>query len=73
MKDNSAPEKIFNWLDSPLSVARFYGGCTYKGCTYNIDYEGEGQPLVRADILKKVAKIRKHQSAIPKFQQEKLI
>ena len=69
-KQDDSPEKIFGWLDSQLSVARHYGGCTYKGRTYKIDYDGEGQPLVREDILKKLVKIRKHQASIPKFQKE---
>lgn len=27
-----APERIHNWLDSQLSIARFYGGINFTGC-----------------------------------------
>lgn len=64
------PEKIFGWQDGYLSIASFYGGCTYKGCKYIIDTKGYGQPLVREDVMKKLLKARKHQASIPKFQQE---
>jgi hypothetical protein len=54
-----APEKIYGWLDSQLSVARFYGGITFQGQGYRIDMADKDQPLVRVDILeaeKKAAK-----------------
>jgi hypothetical protein len=47
----SAPEKIYGWLDSQLSVARFYGGITFQGYSYVIDMNDSKQPLVRKDIL----------------------
>jgi hypothetical protein len=47
-----APEKIYGWLDSQLSVARFYGGITFQGHSYVIDINDPKQPLVRQDILK---------------------
>jgi hypothetical protein len=47
----SAPEKIYGWLDSQLSVARFYGGITFQGYSYVIDMNDPKQPLVRKDIL----------------------
>jgi len=47
------PERIYGWLDSHLSIARYYGGCTYNGHRYVIAVDEEGQPLVRADVLKK--------------------
>jgi hypothetical protein len=46
-----APEKIYGWMDSQLSVARHYGGCTYQGHAYKVDYNDIDQPLVRSDIL----------------------
>lgn len=47
-----APEKIYGWLDSQLSVARFYGGITFQGHSYVIDMEDPDHPLVRRDVLK---------------------
>jgi hypothetical protein len=47
----NAPEKIYGWLDSQLSVARFYGGITFQGYSYVIDMADPEQPLVRKDIL----------------------
>ena len=52
MKERT-PERIYNWLDSQLSLARHYGGCKYNGADYVIAYDEEGQPLVRSDLLKK--------------------
>jgi hypothetical protein len=48
----NAPEKIYGWLDSQLSVARFYGGITFQGHSYVIDMEDPDHPLVRRDVLK---------------------
>jgi hypothetical protein len=48
----NAPEKIYGWLDSQLSVARFYGGITFCGYSYVIDLKDKDQPLVREDIFK---------------------
>jgi hypothetical protein len=59
----NAPEKIYGWLDSQLSVARFYGGITFQGHSYVIDMNDPKQPLVRQDILdlekKKKRKVKK--------------
>lgn len=46
-----APERIYNWLETQLSIARFHGGCTYQGQSYYIGRTEPGAPLVRADIL----------------------
>lgn len=46
-----APERIYGWLDSQLSIARHYGGMTYQGHSYTIAHNEEGQPLVRVDVL----------------------
>lgn len=54
-----APERIHNWLDSQLSVARFYGGITFNGHDYTIAPNEPGCPLVRADVLVREAKERK--------------
>lgn len=47
------PERIYDWQHSHLSIARHYGGCRYNGAKYFIAYAEEGQPLVRADVLKR--------------------
>lgn len=45
------PERIYHWLDSQLSIARFYGGCRYMGHDYVIEFGKPGDPLVRLDVL----------------------
>lgn len=52
----TAPERIYGWLDSQLSIARFAGGCTFNGHKYTIAMQEDGQPLVRWDVLQKEAK-----------------
>lgn len=47
----SAPDRIWGWRDSQLSIARHYGGCDYNGLYYVIDEATEGQPLVRLDVI----------------------
>lgn len=54
-----APERIHNWLDSQLSIARFYGGIHFRGASYVIAFNEPGQPLVRKDVLAREAKARK--------------
>lgn len=46
-----APERIYGWLDTQLSIARHYGGLTYNGKHYVVAYNEEGAPLVRSDVL----------------------
>jgi hypothetical protein len=53
------PEKIYGWLNSQLSIARFYGSCTFNGHTYVIDETDPDKPLVRQDVLKSKKKERK--------------
>lgn len=45
-----APERIYGWRDSQLSIARFYGGLRYNGHSYVIAFDEEGEPLVRLDV-----------------------
>jgi hypothetical protein len=52
------PERIYGWLQSQLSIARHYGGMTYQGQHYQIDYHTKGEPLVRSDVLAREAKAR---------------
>lgn len=54
-----APERIHGWLNTQLSIARFYGGCNFNGKSYLIAYKEEGQPLVREDVLKRELKAKK--------------
>ena len=53
------PPRIYHWLDSQLSVARFAGSITINGVTYVLAMHEEGQPLVRQDVLVAEAKARK--------------
>ena len=51
-----APERIYNWLNSQLSIARFAGSISINGVTYIVATHEEGQPLVRQDVLVAEAK-----------------
>lgn len=53
------PERIYGWLDTQMSIARHYGGLTYQGHSYTIAANEDGQPLVRADVLAREAKVAK--------------
>ena len=53
------PPRIYNWLDSQLSVARFAGSISINGVTYIVATHEEGQPLVRQDVLAAEAKAKK--------------
>ena len=54
------PPRIYNWLNSLLSVARFAAGSiTINGVTYVVATHEEGQPLVRQDVLMAEAKAKK--------------
>lgn len=53
MMQDDAPERIYGWLNTQMSIARFYGGLTYKGHTYVIAVNEPDQPLVRKDLIKK--------------------
>jgi hypothetical protein len=59
MSTTKPPEKIYGWLNTQLSVARYYGGCTYDGHPYRIDMQDPDRPLVRVDVLTAEAKARK--------------
>ena len=52
------PERIYNWLDSQLSIARFAGSISINGATYVVALHEEGQPLVRQDVLMAEAKAK---------------
>lgn len=53
------PERIYNWLNSRLSIARFAGSITINGTVYIVAMHEEGQPLVRQDVLAAEAKAKK--------------
>ena len=53
------PPRIYNWLDSQLSIARFAGSITINGVTYVVATHEEGQPLVRQDVLMAEANAKK--------------
>lgn len=54
-----APEKIYGWRDTQLSIARHYGGMKFHGASYLIDVNDPDQPLVRQDIMQAEIKARK--------------
>ena len=53
------PERIYHWLNSQLSIARFAGSIRINGVTYVVATHEEGQPLVRQDVLAAEAKAKK--------------
>ena len=53
------PPRIYNWLDSQLSIARFAGSIRINGVTYIVAPNEEGQPLVRQDVLAAEEKAKK--------------
>ena len=58
------PPRIYNWLNSQLSIARFAGSITINGVTYIVATHEEGQPLVRQDVLlEQVATTPAHEDA----------
>ena len=56
--DHPTP-RIYHWLNSQLSIARFAGSITINGATYIVATHEEGQPLVRQDVLMAEAKAKK--------------
>ena len=58
------PERIYQWMDTQLSIARHYGGCKYNGADYVIAYNEEGHPLVRADLLRKPKRAKKKSAQV---------
>lgn len=67
-KPPKPPEKIYGWLDTQLSIARYYGSCTYQGHSYQIDMQDPDRPLVRQDVLAAEAKARKEAAKASKAQ-----
>jgi hypothetical protein len=52
----NAPDRIYGWLDTQMSIARYWGGLTYMGHSYYVAPTEKGAPLVRADVLSREAK-----------------
>jgi hypothetical protein len=44
MTSQTPPERIHGWLNSHLSIARFYGGIDLHGHQYVIAEDEPGQP-----------------------------
>ena len=68
------PHRIYGWLNSQLSIARFYGGIELNGKSYAIRYDLEGQPLeeiVKKPKFKKPAKAEVKLDIFEEIQREK--
>jgi hypothetical protein len=52
----NAPDRIYGWLDTQMSIARYSGGLTYMGHSYYVNPKEAGSPLVRSDVLAREAK-----------------
>ena len=65
---SQAPERIYGWRDSQMSIARHYGGLLYQSHVYKIAYCEKGQPLVRGDVLAREAKERRDEIKAKKAQ-----
>jgi len=59
LQPSQPPKKIYGWMDTQLSVARHYGGCTYQGHSYKVDFNDLDQPLVRQDVMEEEKKAKK--------------
>lgn len=59
LRPDDAPRRIYGWLDSQLSIARFSGGCTINGVRYVIRYDIDGQPLEEVAVKQKRRKAKK--------------
>ncbi len=64
----NAPDRIWGWRDSRLSIARHYGGCDYNGQRYVIDETTEGQPLVRLDVIARENKAKTEAAKLARAQ-----
>lgn len=69
------PEEIHNPQNSQLSIARFYGGCTFNGARYvvvPVGSDGDWK-LVREDILKARSKAERVARKPKRQTQDKLL
>lgn len=66
----NAPERIYNWLETQMSLARYWGGLTYMGHSYQVSTTEEGKPLVRVDVLEREKREKQaERSAVKQFAQ----
>ena len=65
-------DRIYNWLDSHLSIARHYGGAKIGGEHYVIAYNEPGQPLVKESVLTAEKKAERKAKKKPPPTQERL-
>ena len=56
IKKTEPPERINGWMDTQMSIARYWGGLTYQGHSYHVAPSEPGAPLVRADVLARDAR-----------------
>ena len=64
----NAPERIYGWLDSQMSIARHYGGMKHMGHEYIIAEHEPRQPLVRLDVVKREAlEVKEARNAAKQF------
>lgn len=47
-KIKEQPQRIpyENWVNSQLSIARYYGGCTINGKEYRLDYDNAAMKVI---------------------------
>jgi hypothetical protein len=62
IKPQEPPERIYGWLHTQMSIARYWGGLTYMGQSYIVAPHEKGAPLVRADVLQREAKAKADQA-----------
>lgn len=72
-KPELPPARIYGWLNTQMSIARFYGGMTYQGHRYSIAYGEPGDPLVRDDVLKREAKTKRDAEKAQRLADKELV
>lgn len=63
-----APEKIYHVSQTQLSIARYYGGCSFNGHSYT--YNPVDDTLTRNDVLKGEIKTKKQ---LAKAEKERIL
>jgi hypothetical protein len=58
------PERIYDWQNNQMSIARYYGWLNYMGHSYTIAENEKCSPLVRADVLQREVKANKKAAKI---------
>lgn len=70
LKPPGPPERIYGWMNSQMSVARFYGGLEYQNHRYTIAINEPGQPLVRDDVLRREAKAKEAEQKAKRMEEK---